>query len=69
MSEYTHRTDTSSIPSDPRPNCVNIERCSYEYDVDGAQHAPESSEVARYRERPASYPDASQGRNPRQGGL
>jgi hypothetical protein len=68
MSDYTHRTDTASIPSDPRPNSVPIERCSSEYNVDGAESAPESRDVARYRERPMDVPELGP-RNPRQGGL
>jgi hypothetical protein len=66
--DYSYQTDTSRIPADGRPNSVDIERCSDRYDVNGAESAPESRDVARYRERPMP-PDASQGRNPRQGGL
>ena len=63
-----YRIDTASIPSDPRPNAVPIERCSDAYSVNGAARAAESDQVARYRERPASYPDASRGPSG-QGGL
>jgi hypothetical protein len=61
-------SEDPAIPADPRQNHVEIARCSDPHENGGAEMTPETSEVGRYRERPA-YPDASEGRNPRQGGL
>jgi hypothetical protein len=58
-----------NIPADDRPNSVPIGSPVTPANINGAQSIPEAGQVANYRPRPVTYPDASQPRNPAQGGL